>query len=49
MIRLTLGSTLSTHWIGGRVGPRTGLDAVDQRKKFVTKMKLNSDSRVRNL
>jgi hypothetical protein len=24
--------TLSTHWIGGCVGPRAGLDAEEQRK-----------------
>jgi hypothetical protein len=23
---------LSTHWIGGRVGPRAGLDALEKRK-----------------
>jgi hypothetical protein len=31
--RFTPGKrALGTHWIGGWVGPRTGLDAVEQRK-----------------
>jgi hypothetical protein len=25
-------SDTGTHWIGGRVGPRAGLDAVEKRK-----------------
>jgi hypothetical protein len=27
-------NTPGTHWIGGWVGPRTGLDAVEKRKAF---------------
>jgi hypothetical protein len=31
--RFTLGEiALGTHWIGGWVGPRAGLDAVEKRK-----------------
>jgi hypothetical protein len=27
--------TLSTHWIGGWVDPRAGLEAVDKRKNYL--------------
>jgi hypothetical protein len=33
--RLDEKRALGTHWIGGLMGPRTGLDAVAKRKKFL--------------
>jgi hypothetical protein len=32
------------HWIGGCVGPRTGLDAVEKRKCFDPCLKSNTDT-----
>jgi hypothetical protein len=47
--RLTPGErSLATHWIGGWVGPRAGLDAVEKRK-FLVCRELNPGRPARSL
>jgi hypothetical protein len=50
LTRLTAGeNTLSTNWIGGWVGTRTGLDAVVKRKIPSPCLESNPDRTVRSL
>jgi hypothetical protein len=47
--QFTLGErALSTHWIGGWVGPRAGLDDVEERK-FLTLLGLGRPTRSQSL
>jgi len=41
--------TSFTHWIGGWVSPRDGLETVVRRKSFITCQKLNPGRPVRSL